>query len=212
MDPQQLELHPPLNQELDLTDLPDRSNPPDRWTHASAFGQGPPQPTHLAASAWGGDAAAGTDGGTVPGWLQHATGVDGAAAAMYADPCLDRDLSPPTWAGTASASACHRQPGGLVSASAHTAGRPPPCGNHAHALTVGDGDAAHVGPPRPVQAAEAAAGPTGRAPRRRSAETQRGSRGTVSLRRRAVFVAMHSKVLHSRLDSVWYDLKICSMP
>ena len=182
MDPQLLGLSFSLDQELDPTGQPDLCTPPT--THASASGHGLPQPTHFAASGRDGDALAGADGSAGPPWQYRAAGPDGAGAAMHADPCMASGLSPPLRADTSSAAADHQPTGMQASASAHAAGRPPPPrADHAHVLTADGGYAAHAGPRKPQHAAEAAAGPAGRAPRRRSAETQRAGRGTVSLRR-----------------------------
>jgi len=181
MDAQLLGLDFPLDQELDFIGRPDLATPPEHWTHASASGQGPPQAAHLAASDR--DASAGTDGSAGPQWQQHAAGADGAS--VHSDPWQAYIPSPLTWADASSAESSYQPSGGQASASEHTAGRPPPCAEDAHMMTVGDSDAAHVGAPWPQQAAEAAAGPAGRAPRRRSTETQRGGKGTVSLRHRS---------------------------
>ena len=178
MDPQLLGLDFPLDQEFDLIGQPDLAPLPDRWTHASASGHGLPQLSPLAASSR--DAAAGTDGSAGPRWQQHAAGADGAAAAVQADPFEAYIVRPPTWADTSSAESCYQPAGGQASASAHAAGGPPPCATNAHMSTVDGSKTAHTVARGPQQAAEAAAGPAGRAPRRRSTETQRGGRGTVS--------------------------------
>ncbi len=181
MDAQLLGLDFPFDQELDIIGQPNPATPPEHWTHASASGQGLPQP-ELAASDR--DASAGTDGSAGPQWQQHAAGADGAS--VHSDPRQAYPLipSPLTWADASSAESGYQPSGGQASASVHTAGRPPPCADDAHMPTVDDSHTAHMAARRPQQAAEAAAGLAGRAPRRRSTETQRAGRGTVSVRHR----------------------------